>query len=255
MKALAVGIYASLIALWPGTTGKLVLGALAPAVPMVRWILAEPIRWMGAFLLAALLLPPAPFAFGNSGANPSLLLAAFGVGIAALRFDEWRLRIDGAGRSMLLYFAVLAASLAMALIDSSLEVAIGSAMRVALFGISVFVFFYAAHGQGAGEFDQMRFTRLLFAAGVASALFACVDFYFQFPPPAGYGPQFIWLDSGVYRRAQGVFYEASTLGNVCAFFLTMIAVALVRPRALRPASRRWLAAGGLVLATALVVSY
>ena len=37
--------------------------------------------------------------------------------------------------------------------------------------------------------------------------------------PAGYGPQFVWLDSGVYRRAQGFFYEASTLGNFCAFFL------------------------------------
>ena len=28
---------------------------------------------------------------------------------------------------------------------------------------------------------------------MASALFACVDFYFQFPAPAGFGAQFIWL--------------------------------------------------------------
>ena len=26
----------------------------------------------------------------------------------------------------------------------------------------------------------------------------------------------------MYRRAQGVFYEASTLGNFCVFFLVMI---------------------------------
>ena len=38
-----------------------------------------------------------------------------------------------------------------------------------------------------------------------------------------------WIP-GVYRRAQGFFYEASTLGNFCAFFLVMIAVAFSRPR-------------------------
>jgi O-antigen ligase len=86
-------------------------------------------------------------------------------------------------------------------------------------------------------------------------LFACVDFYFQFPAPAGYGPQFVWLPSGVYRRAQGVFYEASTLGNFCAFFLVMIAVCASRPRAQTPVSRKALAAGGAVFSTALVLSY
>jgi O-antigen ligase len=82
-----------------------------------------------------------------------------------------------------------------------------------------------------------------------------VDFYFQFPAPAGYGPQFVWLDSGVYRRAQGFFYEASTLGNFCAFFLVMIAVALSRPRAESPVPRAGLLAGGAVLLAALVLSY
>ena len=101
----------------------------------------------------------------------------------------------------------------------------------------------------------MRSVRLLYAAAVAAALFACVDFYFQFPAPAGYGPQFVWLDSGVYRRAQGLFYEASTLGNFCAFFLVLIAVAFTRPRAESPLSRKALAAGGAVFFAALVLSY
>jgi O-antigen ligase len=95
----------------------------------------------------------------------------------------------------------------------------------------------------------------MFWAGVLSALFACVDFYFQFPTPAGYEQQFIWLDSGVYRRAQGVFYEASTLGNLCAFFLEMIAVAMFRPRQDQPFSRLALFSGGAALATALVLSF
>src|SRR5581483_4416264 len=56
---------------------------------------------------------------------------------------------------------------------------------------------------------------------------------------------------GVYRRAQGLFYEASTLGNFCAFFLVMTAVALVRGIG----NRIVLLAGGAVFATALIFSY
>ena len=84
----------------------------------------------------------------------------------------------------------------------------------------------------------------LFWTASLSALFACVDFYYQFPAPAGYEQQFIWLETGVFRRAQGVFYEASTLGNLCAFFLVMIAVALFRPRRAQSFSPFALLAGG-----------
>jgi O-antigen ligase len=95
----------------------------------------------------------------------------------------------------------------------------------------------------------------LFWLGVAGALFACADFYFQLPAPAGYSDQFVWLDEGVLRRAQGLFYEASTLGNVCAFFLVMIAVSLFRKREQSPFSKSTLLAGGLALAAALMFSY
>ena len=86
---------------------------------------------------------------------------------------------------------------------------------------------------------------------VASAVFACVDFFYQLPAPAGTGAQFIWLDTGVFRRAQGLFYEASTLGNFCAFFVVMTAVALVR----RVGNRLVLVAGGAVFTAALFFSY
>jgi hypothetical protein len=82
-----------------------------------------------------------------------------------------------------------------------------------------------------------------------------VDFYFQFPAPSGYAAQYVWLDSGIYRRAQGLFYEASTLGNFCAFFLVMIAVSIARPRSGTPVSRKALAAGGVVFLAAMVLSY
>jgi O-antigen ligase len=116
----------------------------------------------------------------------------------------------------------------------------------------VYVFFYVTCGPGAGAWRSIR---TLFLAAAASALFACVDFYFQFPAPAGFGPQYVWIDSGVYRRAQGIFYEASTLGNFCAFFLVMVAAALLRPKEEGFVSRPVLLGGAALFSAALVLSY
>jgi O-antigen ligase len=63
------------------------------------------------------------------------------------------------------------------------------------------------------------------------------------------------LSSGVFRRAQGVFYEASTLGNVCAFFLVLIMVAFSRGKSGCPLSRPLLICGAALFATALILSY
>jgi O-antigen ligase len=139
----------------------------------------------------------------------------------------------------------------MAGVNSGGAIAAASFARVALFGIGVYLFFFTAGTSGIG----LPSVRWMYWCAVAAALFACVDFYFQFPAPAGYGPQFVWLDSGVFRRAQGLFYEASTLGNFCVFFLVMIAVAFARPRSESPVSRAGLAAGGAVLFAAMVLSY
>jgi O-antigen ligase len=158
---------------------------------------------------------------------------------------------------MAVFFLVLLSSAALAVFYSGLSVAAGSLARVLLFGIPLYVFFYSAYGPGmALHGNSQRGARLLYWFGVLSAAFACVDFYYQFPAPAGYGSQFIWLESGVYRRAQGFFYEASTLGNVCAFFLIMIAVTLLRGRrGERRLSTLALWFGAPVLFAALVLSY
>src|SRR5262249_4610042 len=137
---------------------------------------------------------------------------------------HWRVPGSSLNLAFATLFAMLAVSVGPAAFYSGEVAAAGSAVRVLLFGISVYVYFYTAWGPARG-IDGVGGARLLYAAAVLAALFACVDFSFQFPAPAGYGPQFVWLDSGVYRRAQGLFYEASTLGNFCAFFLVMVAVA------------------------------
>ena len=252
--AALAGVWAAAIAVAPGLGAKAVLAAPAALAPFAWWTLGKPARWLAAFLGAALLLPPLPIAIGNSGPHPSLLLAAWGVFCGLIWLREWRFAWSGVSAALLALTAVLTASLAVAAVYSGAEAAAGSLARVALFAIPVYVYLYTAHGPSAG-LDPFRATRWLYGASAASALFACVDFYYQFPAPAGYGPQFVWLDSGVYRRAQGLFYEASTLGNFCAFFLVMIAVGFSRPRADVPVSRKAMAAGGAVFFAALVLSY
>ncbi|HEY1183847.1 MAG TPA: O-antigen ligase family protein [Bryobacteraceae bacterium] len=252
--AALAGVWAAAIAVAPGLGAKAVLAAPAALASFAWWTLGKPARWLAAFLGAALLLPPLPIAIGNSGPHPSLLLAAWGVFCGLIWLREWRFAWSGVSAALLALTAVLTASLAVAAVYSGAEAAAGSLARVALFAIPVYVYLYTAHGPSAG-LDPFRATRWLYGASAASALFACVDFYYQFPAPAGYGPQFVWLDSGVYRRAQGLFYEASTLGNFCAFFLVMIAVGLSRPRGEAPVSRKAMAAGGAVFFAALVLSY
>jgi len=250
--ALLCGLWAAAIAVAPSTVAKLVLALPAIAIPLVWWSLHKPARWISLFFVTALLLPPLPIPIGNSGPHPSMLFAGLGLFAGLLWLTDWRIELTAVSGGLVAMFGILLASVALAAWNSGLEVAAGSLARVALFGISVYVFLYAAYGPGR---ETNRGLSLLYGAAVVSALFACVDFYYQFPAPAGYGPQFVWLDTGVYRRAQGLFYEASTLGNFCAFFLIMIAVALTRPRTESPVSRKALLAGGAVFFAALVLSY
>jgi hypothetical protein len=247
-------VWAAGIAVARSLPVKVALAAPAVIVPGLWWTLQTPARWLVLFFGAVLLLPPLPVPIGDSGPHPGLLFAALGLLAGMLWLTEWRVVPTALNAAFVTLFGVLLASVASAAVYSGGIAAAGSAARVLLFGISVYVFFYGAYGPGR-QVDAMRSAKLLYWAAAVAALFACVDFYFQFPAPAGYGPQFVWLDSGVYRRAQGLFYEASTLGNFCAFFLVMIAVAFTRPREESPVSRKALAAGGAVFFAALVLSY
>jgi O-antigen ligase len=144
-----------------------------------------------------------------------------------------------------------------AVLYSGAALAAASAARLALFGFGVYVYFTASQGPGIiGARQALRSARWLFSIAAAAALFGCIDFVYQLPAPAGYGAQFIWLRSGVYRRAQGLFYDASALGNFCAFFLVMSVVALAHRdggKKILPAAVA--SAGGLLFLMALLLSF
>ena len=172
------------------------------------------------------------------------------------RLREWRLRPDGPGTAMLVFLAILLASVASAAWYSGAAIATASLARVLLFAISVYLYLFLTVGPASADaVDGARTVRWLLGAAFVAALIACVDFYYQLPAPAGYGAQFVWLNSGVFRRAQGLFYEASTLGNFCAFFLVLIAVVASEPAASRKAPRWALAVVGAVVSAALLFSY
>jgi hypothetical protein len=250
-----LGGYAALAAVLPFPASA-VAGALPLGAAGCWWLLRESHRWLAVFLCAAILLPPLPVALGDSGPHVSVLVACAGVLAGLVQQRRWRAGAGAPARALLSLWLSMLLSLCAAALFSGPALALASLARAMLFAISVYVFFYLTCGPGretlAGSFGLAR---LLFLAAAAAAVAACVDFYFQFPAPAGFGPQFVWLDSGVYRRAQGFFYEASTLGNFCAFFLLMAVVALMRGKKESPLGRGAALLGIVAFGAALVLSY
>ncbi|MGA2185374.1 MAG: O-antigen ligase family protein [Bryobacteraceae bacterium] len=252
--AIAIALTAAAVVVLPPLPRLCAVGLLA-ALPLLAWMVSSSVAWMGLFLGAVLLLPPLPASVGNSGAHPALLLAAFGAYAAFLFAHRWTHAKSPITAPAVVLTALMLASVPMALLYSGVEVAVGSAVRVLLFAMAPFVFVHVVSGPGQTlAASELGPAKLLFAGGVLSALFACVDFFYQLPAPSGYSPQFIWLADRVLRRAQGLFYDAGALGNMCAFFLVMVAAAMLAPG--RRGLNRWMAAAGAVpLATAMVFSY
>ena len=250
-----VGLWAAAIALAPSPLTKMVVLAPPLLASLLYWLLGNRNRWLTAFFAASLLLPPLPFAFGNSGPHVAPLFGLVGLFVLLVSLPAVRLRN---GRLLLLLFffcLALLQSLIFAALYSGPEIALLSVLRIGLFALAPLVFVCTLI-DGRGNMRQsIRLTRIVFRFAICAALFACIDFYFQFPSPAGYSPQFVWLPDTVLRRAQGLFYEASTLGNFCAFFLVFVTVALFSRARIRLCSRTELWLGGVILSAALIFSY
>jgi len=247
-----IALWGAALALAPSIPLKCSIAALLAVPSFAWWVLSRSHRWLAAFLLSSILLPPLPIPIGDSGPHPAVLLLPFGIAATIMRPPRWKRWLHPISKWLLLFSGALLISLGFAAVYSGPLIALSSTIRVILFLISPFLFF---HVLAAPRALSPIFVRTLFRAAVAGALFACLDFHYQFPAPAGYSAQFIWLNEGVLRRAQGVFYEASTLGNFCAFFLVMIMVTFVSSREVRPFSQIEAALASLALGAALIFSY
>jgi hypothetical protein len=255
LPAIFFGACAVLLAPWLDWHECLILLALSLLAAAAAWAMSMPQRWWFAFFAATLLLPPLPLDFGNTGPHVAVVFAAVALLGGLLRFSQWRLPKTSIAAALALLLSVLLLSVLTAFLYSGLSIAAATLARVLLFGIAVYAFFDLSCGP-ARETDPVAFARRLYFLGMGAALIALLDFYFQWPPVAGFGEQFVWLPGRIVRRAQGFFYEAGMLGNLCAFLLVMIVLAALRPEVGRRLfSRNLLRAGGLVFSAALLFSY
>jgi O-antigen ligase len=249
------GLGAAVPAFAAGGPPVLWLPAGVLLVGLLTWTLRDSRRWFIGFAAASLLLPPLPFFAGESGPHVAVLFAALGLWRGAALLNHWRVPLNRTTAAALALGLAMLVSVVCALVYSGPELAAGSFARLALFGISLYTLVYFAYGPGREEVPEpLRWSYWLYALGIASAVFACLDFYFQFRPPAGYGAQFVWLPGARYRRAQGMFYEAGALGNLCSFFLVWTVLAWIRLK--RQAVSSWmLLGGGVVVSAALLFSF
>ena len=253
LLGLSAGVAALLFRTPPGAAAAVAGVCLAP---LTWFAFCGQRAWLVLFFSALILLPPLPAAAGAPGIHASVLFAGIGLLAGLARAREWRIELTALNGALVAFTGALVASLGFALIYSGWQVAAGSAARVVLFSLAIYVFFSASQGPARqNPAAATRIARTLFWIALAAALFGCVDFVYQLPAPAGRAEQFLWLDSGVYRRAQGLFYEASTLGNFCVFFLVMSAASLFEPREKRIIPAVAARAGVLIFSAAAIVSF
>ena len=247
----AIGTWAAATAVSLTKPAGILLASVALLTAAALWALQAPSRWLLLFFAALLLAPPLP----GTALHIAPLFCGLGLMAGALRRSAWHPLSGDLTLAMLLFLAVLVASTVVAALYSGPEIAAGTLVRVLLFAQGAYVLLYTSTGPAAGGDELIGEARFLFSFGVATALFACVDFRYQLPAPSGYEPQFVWLADAVLRRAQGVFYDASTLGNLCAFFLLMVIVAMLQPHAHAICAHPFLILGGALFSITLAFSY
>src|SRR6516165_2081005 len=67
-----------------------ILAAAVLAIPILTWILASPVAWTTLFFVVAVMSPPLPVQFGNSGPHPALAIATIGAAVGFIRLSDWR---------------------------------------------------------------------------------------------------------------------------------------------------------------------
>ena len=158
------------------------------------WTLAAPHRWIAGFIAAAILFRRCPSLWAIPARTRPCCLPRLEFSPAHSTSATGTSPPAPSHERLVCLFSILLASAAFAAFYSGLEIALQTLARALLFGIGVYVFFYAAYMRPE---DHPPGLRPLFWVALASAAIACVDFYFQLPAPAGFGPQFVWTR---YRR-------------------------------------------------------
>lgn len=253
----AVLISAPIILLGREAGGLIVLGASAYLL-LAAASLKEPLLYIAVFLSCLIVLPPVYLPrFHGLPIYAAALLLPIGVGIIALRLTDFQLQLDPvfAAFSAFVFFAGI--SLPFAWLYSGGEVGLGSLLRWLMLADVVLIYVIARGGMRSRQTHlETQLIKVLFGVAVVSATYGIIDFVRPVPIPHPAADQYIWLGKGMLRRAQGVFFEASSFADMCGFFLAAASAAFLTgaERAVR-LSKAWLLFVIPVLALAVLVSF
>lgn len=204
-----------------------------PAVAMLILVLGgsflllvftRPLTWIYVWIGFALLLPPFPFEVGSVEVRLHLAVAIFviAVVVGCLRVREWHVDDSGLAASCVAFLGVLLVSIPLVFLYSGSSIGFQSLLRWMLLCQGFVLMAWLAWGPLPRQWDPGKLLGWILLASLLSAAFAVVDFEQQWTPPVPFAPQYIYLPWGAFRRAQGVFYESSSLGNLSAMMLLLI---------------------------------
>jgi O-antigen ligase len=225
-----MGAGSALLAVHP-----IVLLALAAGLALVVFALKalrEPMVLVAAFLLALILLPP--FYWNPLGETPiyvSTLLAPVGLAVVLVRVPDLKFRFDPVAQGLMVFLLGTGLSLPFGWWLSGTQVGNQSFSRWLMLAQTALIYFLIRGGARQHETHLERvLIPVLVIAAILTAAYGVADFVWPIPIPHPAADQFIWLRTSIMRRAQGVFYEAGNFANLCAFFLVVVASALVSKR-------------------------
>lgn len=254
--ALAVGWMASIVTTRPvllvATAGAILFGLFALVA------LQRPHIFVPVFLVTLIVLPP--FFVPRLPETPlylSTLLLPVGVAIFVARFPDFRFRLDPVAKGLGVFVVATGLSLPFGFWLSGVEVGAAELFRWALLAQAALIY-VLVRGAGVGREGgpaQWLMTVLMIAA-LLTAAYGIFDFFWPVPISHPAAEQQIWVGGQVLRRAQGVFFEASSFANLCGFFLSVAAAAYIaRNESAVGISRSWLWLAMPILALAVFVAF
>jgi O-antigen ligase len=144
-----------------------------------------------------------------------------------MRFEEFDLKWDPIASAASYFLLALALSLPFGFWLSGPAQGVQSCFRSLLILQPFLLYFWIRGFNIIGEESLFSgLVKFLLCVATIAALYGIIDFYLPVPIPHPFADQYIYLKGENIRRAQGIFYEASSFGNMCAFFLSLSIVVL-----------------------------
>jgi len=215
--------------------------------------------WPYLFVSAALLVPPLypSILGGETPVYVANLLFLAGCLTVLARGADLRIGEDSVGRAAAGFIFATALSIPFGFWLSGTSAGLGSCLRFILLLHPFLIYLWLRSFRPVYR-DELLIPagKFLLGLGVVAAVYGIIDFYVPIPIPHPFAAQYIYLDGRVIRRAQGMLYEASSFGNLSAFFLSLTLVILLSWwQKLSTVSKATLYAMAGIFTAALFLSY